>query len=511
MNKSINSLRGSSSKNEPPTPGSGKPECFIAPELVNDMHSQLNPTWLKARFSPQNHEQLVAVINVLRLQGERICVSGGRHAMGGQQFRESGILLDMTGMKQILNFDKSAGLVEVESGCLWSELIPSLKEMQKESPFRWVVAQKQTGCDRLSIGGALSANAHGRGLAMAPMISDIEQFKMVKASGESVTCSRVENEDLFRLVAGGYGLFGVISSITFRLVPAVVLKRTVEVCAADDVVSTLETKASDGAIYGDYQFNIDDKSPDFLKAGILSVYTSISGFIDLERSTEDKILSLHDWCELIYLAHEDKSLAFKKYLDHYLSTDGQLYSSDSFQLATYLDDYHKQVDERRCASIKGSEMITELYVPRQELKYFLQDAAVLLRNDGASLIYGTVRLIEKDNDSFLKWAKENWACIVLNLHVDHSPESIAKVGATFRRLIDLAIKFHGSYYLTYHRFASAEQLMACYPELPAFLNLKTEHDPMGLFQSDWFDHCSSILNELEVRMHDESVPRIEFM
>jgi FAD/FMN-containing dehydrogenase len=501
MNKSISSLQDSSSKNEYSIPGTRQAECFMVSELVNDKHSQLNPTCLKARFSPQNHEQLVAVINALRLQGEGICVSGGRHAMGGQQFRQSGILLDMTGMKHILNFDKNAGLVEVGSGCLWSELIPALKELQKESAFRWVVAQKQTGCDRLSVGGALSANAHGRGLTMAPMISDIEQFKIVKASGETVTCSRVENEDLFRLVAGGYGLFGVISSITFRLVPEAVLKRKVEICTTDDVVNILETKASDGAIYGDYQFNIDDKSPDFLKTGIVSVYTPTSGFIDPERSTEEKILSLDDWCELIYLAHEDKSLAFKKYRDHYLSTDGQLYSSDSFQLATYIDDYHEQVDERRCASIKGTEMITELYVPRHKLKSFLHDAAVLLRNDAASVIYGTVRLIEKDNDSFLKWAKENWACIVLNLHVDHQPEAIAKVQTTFRGLIDLAIKFHGSYYLTYHRFASAEQLLACYPEFPAFLKLKTEHDPMGLFQSDWIDHCSSILNELEVRGH----------
>jgi len=39
-------------------PGTRQAECFMVSELVNDKHSQLNPTCLKARFSPQNHETI---------------------------------------------------------------------------------------------------------------------------------------------------------------------------------------------------------------------------------------------------------------------------------------------------------------------------------------------------------------------------------------------------------------------------------------------------------------------
>ena len=42
-----------------------------------------------------------------------------------------------------------------------------------------------------------------------------------------------------------------------------------------------------------------------------------------------------------------------------------------------------------------SEMISELYVPRSVLPKFLRRAAVDLRRRGASVIYGTVRLIER--------------------------------------------------------------------------------------------------------------------
>ncbi|PYJ19769.1 MAG: FAD-binding oxidoreductase, partial [Verrucomicrobia bacterium] len=57
---------------------------------------------------------------------------------------------------------------------------------------------------------------------------------------------------------------------------------------------------------------------------------------------------------------------------------------------------------------------------------------------------------------------------------------------SFRGLIDLAIARGGSYYLTYHKFAKLEQVMACYPQFKQFLTLKRKHDPTERFQSDWY-------------------------
>ena len=78
--------------------------------------------------------------------------------------------------------------------------------------------QKQTGADRLSLAGALSCNAHGRGLTLGPISQQVESFDLMDHTGEIRRCSRSENSELFRLAIGGYGLFGVISRIT--LAPA---------------------------------------------------------------------------------------------------------------------------------------------------------------------------------------------------------------------------------------------------------------------------------------------------
>ena len=78
-----------------------------------------------------------------------------------------------------------------------------------------------------------------------------------------------------------------------------------------------------------------------------------------------------------------------------------------------------------------------------------------LRDRKANVIYGTVRLIEKDDETFLAWAREPYACVIFNLHVEHTPPAIDAAAGAFRDLIDLGIAHGGSYYLTYHRWAAA--------------------------------------------------------
>ena len=68
------------------------------------------------------------------------------------------------------------------------------------------------------------------------------------------------------------------------------------------------------------------------------------------------------------------------------------------------------------------------------------------------------------------------------------PAGIEVAAHTFRALIDAALAFGGSYYLTYHRWDRREQIERAYPQFAEFLRLKTTHDPTHRFQSDWWRH-----------------------
>jgi FAD/FMN-containing dehydrogenase len=133
-------------------------------------------------------------------------------------------------------------------------------------------------------------------------------------------------------------------------------------------------------------------------------------------------------------------------------------------------------------------MITEIYVPRDALPRFLADVRSDFLEHRTDLIYGTIRLIERDNETVLAWAKQPYACIIFNIHVMPDPAGIEKAKQEFRRLIDRALPYGGSYYLTYHRWAERRQVVAAYPQFAEFLRLKRRLDPKEVFQSDWYRH-----------------------
>ena len=459
--------------------------------VVNDIHSQLNSTSVRRVENPVNLPELQQALARAHDSGDSVSIAGGRHAMGGQQFLTGGVLMDTAWLNRILSLDNERGLVKVEAGILWDDLVGGLRQLQIGATQRWSVVQKQTGADRLSIGGALAANGHGRGLQYAPIVQDVESLELVDADGSLINCSRRENGELFGLAIGGYGLFGVIYSATIRLMPAHNLQRSVEITTIDKVAARFADRIADGFTYGDFQYMTDEASPEFLHRGVMSCYRPLPE--DEAEIVEPPrlLLTEEDWRRLLYLSHTDKSRAFGEYSGFYQRTDGQTYDSDTFQLSMYIDGYHRDLDQRLYGGSKCSETITEVYVPLPKLAEFMDSAAGELRKRKANVIYGTVRLIERDDDTFLNWARQPFACIVFNLHFEHTEPGIAKVADDLRALIDLASGLGGSYFLTYNRFATEEQLKLCYPQFDDFLALKRIYDPDSVFSSDWHRAYSS--------------------
>src|SRR5438034_2561633 len=455
---------------------------------VNDVHSQLNRTRVRELLTPRTRDELAEIVRSASRKGLPISVSGCRHSMGGQQFGTDSICIDTRSLDRVISFDQESGLIEAEAGIQWPKLIRTYLDVQRDSANQWGIAQKQTGADTFTLGGSLSSNVHGRGLRMKPLISNIESFTMIIADGKSIRCSREDNSELFRLAIGGYGLFGLIDTVTLRLVPRQKLRRVVEIVHANDLPKRFEERIAQKFLYGDFQFSVDEKSPDFLQRGVFSCYEPISAD---EPIVAKKELRDDDWLELLRLAYTDREKAFKRYSDYYLSTNGQTYWSDTNQLSAYLPNYAQKI-RVQIGGDESSLIITEIYVPRPALPDFLAQAADLLRSNRTNVIYGTVRLIEKDDESFLAWAKESYACVIFNLLTLHTPSGIEASARSFRGLIDLAIARGGSHYLTYHKFAKPEQIIACYPQFKEFLALKRKHDPTERFQSDWYRYYQKL-------------------
>ena len=453
--------------------------------LFNDVHARLNPCRPARVLRPADP---VAATNAVReaIRRDRPLVAmGARHAMGGQQFLDDGVLLDTSRLAGVESFDRERGLLTVLAGTRWPLLLAWLERSQRAAASPWTIRQKQTGGDDFSIGGSISANIHGRGLHFAPFVDDVEWIDVVDPQGRSLRASRDINPELFARVVGGYGMFGLVVRACLRLVADCTLRRRVSMRRIAGLMHAFEDEIAEGCSHGDFQFAVDPEGDDFLDLGILSCYLPVEDASDPAPAS----MGNDGFRRLLLLAHTHKRRAFEEYARFYLASDGQRYRLAAQHAGVYLDGYHDAVD-RACGHL-GSEMISELYVPRDALADFMRAAADGLRRDRADVIYGTIRLVEADTTTCLPWARSAWACVVFNLHVRHDAQGIVDARRAFRRLIDLALERNGSFYLTYHRWATPEQVEAGHPRFREFLAAKRRLDPRGIFQSDWYRHWDS--------------------
>lgn len=459
---------------------------------VNDVHSRLNRTVVERIESPRSVTDLQEFVRSAAAQRRTLCTSGGRHAMGGQQFATDSILIDTSSLNRAISLDPIRGHLTIEAGADWRQVIQATHDLQGGKPH-WSIRQKQTGADSLSLGGSISCNAHGRGLHFPPLIADIESLDLITATGELIPVSRQTNSHLFPLVVGGYGLFGIMARATLRLTPRIKLRRLVDIIDLDDAMNAIYRRIDQGCLYGDFQYAIDPSDDSFLRRGVMACYQPVPD--DTPIDSADAGLPREAWLELIALAHRDQREAFRKYTIHYVASHGRTYWSDTMQLSTYIPTYSEFIAQSLPANTPDrSLMITELFVPPSELNPFMASARQILRATGVQDIYGTIRAIRKDTESFLPWAKDDFACIIFNLLTEHTEAGIDRTRRACRALIDAAADRGGSFYLTYHRWATREQLLRCHPKLLEFLALKRDYDPHLVFDSEWHRHLRRTLH-----------------
>ncbi|HEY3400686.1 MAG TPA: FAD-binding oxidoreductase [Geothrix sp.] len=469
----------------------GKPRPKPEGVLVNDIHSQLNTTRVFRIMEPDSVDAVRGALKLARTENRSLCMAGGRHAMGGQQFATDGVLIDIRKLDKVLAFDAERGCIEVESGMQWTQLHGHLLSRQRGHRKPWTFAQKPVGADLLTMGGCLSANIHGRGLALPPFIGDIESFKLMDANGDMHHCSRSDNPELFRLAIGGYGLFGFIYSVTLRLVPRRKLERVVEVRSLDGLTGAFAERIGTGYLYGDFHCAIDPKSDDFLRRGIFSCDRPMADNTRMQALR--KAPTEADQIELMLLAHSDKHAAFELALSGQQASSGQAGWSDEQQMSPYPNNYHREI-ERRLGAPKGSEMIGEFTCERGALEPFMGELRQYALREQVEIVGCSMRLIDQDKESFLAWARKSCACVSLHMHIEHSTRGLIRAGDHFRRMIDISLRHGGSWYPTYHRHALRRQVDAAYPQFAEFLKLKRKYDPAELFQSDWYRHFKNMFS-----------------
>jgi FAD/FMN-containing dehydrogenase len=159
--------------------------------------------------TPADAEDVAKVVAFAATHDLLLAVRGGGHNGAGLGTCDDGLVLDLSGLKDI-EVDPGARTVRVGGGCLWGEVDAATGEHGLATPSGII---STTGVGGLTLGGGLGHLTRKCGLS----IDNVIEADVVLASGERVRAAADENPDLFWAIRGGGGNFGVVTSFLFRL------------------------------------------------------------------------------------------------------------------------------------------------------------------------------------------------------------------------------------------------------------------------------------------------------
>jgi FAD/FMN-containing dehydrogenase len=134
----------------------------------------------------------------------------------GRSYGDSALadqVISTTCLNHLLDFDLTTGSVRCSAG------VPLVDLIEVFVPRGWF-PPVTPGTQFVTVGGAIASDVHGKNHHGEGCFSELlEQFQLMLASGEVVTCSKDQNAELFRATCGGMGLTGIIVEATLRLRP----------------------------------------------------------------------------------------------------------------------------------------------------------------------------------------------------------------------------------------------------------------------------------------------------
>lgn len=129
-----------------------------------------------------------------------------------------------------------------------------------------------------------------------------------------------------------------------------------------------------------------------------------------------------------------------------------------------------------------------LLVPPEGLDAFLADARQRAEVWRMTLSGVEVRRTREEKDTFLRWARREYAAVALYLEAPAVLGAAVRTTQLRRELLGAAIACGGSFPLWCTTDATREQAEACYPELRSFLAEKRRVDPAERMVNSWYAH-----------------------
>ncbi|KAJ9148278.1 FAD binding domain family protein [Pleurostoma richardsiae] len=167
------------------------------------------PTYLGA-VKPAGEKDLQAIVKIASARGIPFLATGGGHGVSATLDNlRNGLDIDLGNFKSV-HLDIERNRLTVGGAVHFGDVIDLLYNSSREIP---ITASPCVGMLGATLGAGIGIMQGIRG----PLLDSLESVRLVTASGQIVTASEGENEELFWALRGAGHNFGIITSATYRV------------------------------------------------------------------------------------------------------------------------------------------------------------------------------------------------------------------------------------------------------------------------------------------------------
>ncbi|HZO29614.1 MAG TPA: FAD-binding oxidoreductase [Chloroflexota bacterium] len=451
---------------------------------VNDA-SCLSRTAVYGVLQPTTVEQIQSAVTFAQENDLKLSLAGARHSMGGHAFAPNALVLDMTRFNA-MSLNRDARVLTVQSGATWHDIQNYLH------PLYAVKAMQST--DIFTVGGSVAVNAHGMDHQAGSVGSTVRSMRVLLPDGTIQRASPTENQELFHLVVGGYGLFGIVLDADLDVADNVIYTTGRQVIDYRTFPDLFANELADDRSLGLFYGHLSTSPGSLLQEMILYTYRqSEAPRADLPPLGEVSGTKLR---RLMLNASKQGDLQMRlkwlaeKHLEPIMESctvpRNQAQAQGEACLVSRNEPMHDSVPYLRNNLKDDTDILQEYFVPPDRLVPFVDGLREIVHANRTKLLNASVRVVHREQN-VLTYAPTDMFAVVLYVNQPTTPEGNAAMAKQTRETIDLALSLNGTFFLPYQLHYTPEQLRRAYPQIDAFFAAKRRYDPQSLLTNTFYE------------------------
>lgn len=456
-----------------------------------DLHSLVGSIQTRSLVAkPTNVDECRETLVYCREHGLKICPRGAGRSYGDEALNDGQVLLDVSAMNRILEFDEAKAQITVEAGTRLIDIFERVHHRRLTLPSSPTESHS-------TVSGAISANVNGKdGWKQGSFFHQVVRLSLLTADGAVREIDR--SDELFPAVVSGIGLVGVVLDATLQLkhIPSPYLEveclPAPHVDALLEILTRVEASHDLAVVWVDAYAKgektgrsvvhaakwVEHPASDTEREALLT-----AGYRRLDRHRRLG-LGLHEafgpLLSLMLYAQRPMLHIFNRL--YYAMGDlgarmGRAAKTELFLQFSFEASFTVPPAHLVCGALGYTVQLT---FPRSRAREAIVELLGICQSSPSPPVTTVLRAHRKD-EGLLSFSEDGYS---LNFEFHPKKHNQAASRAAIDRLIDATAKYGGTIHLAKDQVLTPEQFPRIYPRYRELLEIKKALDPEELFTSD---------------------------